>query len=146
MHIRNLAVFAALVLASVADNAAELKSVQVYKSPTCGCCEKYIEYLRQNGVGVSVVNVPDMASVKAKYRIPEALQSCHTSLVNDYVVEGHVPVGALKKLLAKGRKIKGIALPGMPPGAPGMGPMKPGTLTVYEIPNAGETPKVFSVE
>lgn len=146
MRIRNLAVFAALVLASIAGNAAELKSVQVYKSPTCGCCEKYMEYLRQNGVEVSVVNVPDMAPVKAKYGIPEALQSCHTSLVNDYVVEGHVPVGALKKLLAEGRKIKGIALPGMPPGSPGMGPMKPGTLTVYEIPNTGETPKVFSVE
>jgi len=146
MRIRNIAVLAALFLASFAGRAAELKSVQVYKSPTCGCCETYIEYLKQNGVVVHVVNVPDMAAVKTKYGVPQTLQSCHTSLVNDYVVEGHVPIGALKKLVSEGRKIKGIALPGMPPGSPGMGPMKPGTLTVYEIPKVGETPKVFSVE
>ena len=63
---------------------------------------------------MSVISVPDKAAVKTKYGVPGALQSCHTSLVNDYVVEGHVPVGALKKFVSEGRKIKGIALPGMP--------------------------------
>ena len=146
MLIRNIAVLAALFLVSVTGRAAELKSVQVYKSPTCGCCEKYIEYLKQNGIDVPVIDVPEMAEGKTKYGVPGALQSCHTSLVNDYVVKGHVPVGTLKKLVSEGRKIKGIALPGMPPGSPGIKPMKPGTLTVYEIPEAGETSKVFSVE
>jgi hypothetical protein len=135
-----------MMLAAAFGYAADLKLVQVYKSPTCACCEKYIEYLKQNGVEVVVITVPDLGVIKAKYDVPPALQSCHTSLVNEYVVEGHVPIGSLKKLLAEGRNIKGIALPGMPPGAPGMGPMKAGTLTVYEIPKAGETPRVFSVE
>lgn len=146
MKVRNFIWVGALSLASALASAAELKSVQVYKSPSCGCCGTYIEYLKQNGVAVSVIDVADMATVKTKYGVPLALQSCHTALVNGYVVEGHVPIGALRKLVAGSMKIKGIALPGMPPGSPGMGPMTPGTLTVYEIPKAGETPKVFSVE
>lgn len=146
MLIRKPVVLAALLVASLAGNAAELTSVQVYKSPTCGCCGKYIEYLKQNGIAVSVINVPNMRFVHAKYGVPPTLQSCHTSLVNEYVVEGHVPVGAIKKLVGEGRKIKGIALPGMPAASPGMGPLKPGTLTVYEIPDGDEKPKVFSVE
>ena len=81
-------------MVSVTGRAAELKSVQVYKSPTCGCCEKYIEYLKQNGIDVPVIDVPEMAEGKTKYGVPGALQSCHTSLVNDYVVEGRIPVGA----------------------------------------------------
>jgi hypothetical protein len=145
-HLRLAILGAAMMLAAALGHAADLKSVQVYKSPSCGCCEKYIEYLKQNGVEVLVIPVPDMAAIKAKYNVPPALQSCHTSLVNNYVVEGHVPIGSLKKLLAEGRNIKGIALPGMPPGSPGMGPMKAGTLTVYEIPKAGEKPRVFSIE
>ena len=146
MKIRTLILVGALSLANAVASAAELKSVEVYKSPTCGCCGTYIEYLKQNGVAVSVIDVPDMAVVKTKYGVPLEMQSCHTALANGYVIEGHVPIGALRKLVAQGRKIKGIALPGMPPGSPGMGPMTPGTLTVYEIPKAGETPKVFSVE
>ena len=146
MLIRTGVAFAALILIGVAGNAAELKTVQVFKSPTCGCCTKYIEYLQQNGIEVSVVSVTDMAVVHEKYGVPPTLQSCHTALVNNYVVEGHVPVAALKKLVGEHRKIKGIALPGMPPGSPGMGPMVPGTLTVYEIPDAGDKAKIFSVE
>ena len=146
MHIRKGVAFAALILISVAGNAAELKTVQVFKSPTCGCCGTYIEYLKKNGLEVSVVNVPDMEVIHAKYGVPATLQSCHTALVNEYVVEGHVPIGALKKLVGEGRKIKGISLPGMPPDSPGMGQMKPGTLTVFEIPDADQKPKVFSVE
>ena len=146
MHIRKGVAFAALILISIAGNAAELKTVQVFKSATCGCCGQYVEYLKKNGLEVSVVNVPDMEVVHAKYGVPAALQSCHTALVNGYVVEGHVPIGALKKLVAEGRKIKGISLPGMPADSPGMGQMKPGTLTVFEIPDAGDKAKVFSVE
>ena len=146
MNVRTLILVGAVSLANAIASAAEFKSAQVYKSPTCGCCGNYIEYLKQNAIDVPVIDVPDTTAVKTKYGVPGALQSCHTSLVNDYVVKGHVPVGTLKKLVSEGRKIKGIALPGMPPGSPGMEPMKPGTLTVYEIPKAGETPKVFSIE
>ena len=146
MLIQKSVVLAAFMVVSLSGYAAELKTVQVFKSATCGCCGTYVEYLKKNGLEVSVVNVPDMEVVHAKYGVPAALQSCHTALVNGYVVEGHVPIGALKKLVAEGRKIKGISLPGMPADSPGMGQMKPGTLTVFEIPDAGDKAKVFSVE
>ena len=146
MHIHKSVVLAALVMASLSGTAAELKTVQLYKSPLCGCCGHYVEYLKENGLEVSVVNTLDTRSIHAKYGVPDPLQSCHTALVNGYVVEGHVPIGAIKKLVNAGRKIKGISLPGMPAGSPGMGPVKPGTLTVFEIPDGDEKPKVFSVE
>ncbi|MBL0121626.1 MAG: CopG family transcriptional regulator [Betaproteobacteria bacterium] len=146
MLIRKSVVLAALIVASLTGNAAELKTVQVFKSPTCGCCGQYVEYLKKNGLEVSVVNTLDTRFVHAKYGVSNKLQSCHTALINGYVVEGHVPIGAIRKLVSEDRKIKGISLPGMPAGSPGMGPVKPGTLTVYEIPDGDEKPKVFSVE
>ncbi len=146
MLIQKSVVLAALVMASLSGTAAELKTVHLYKSPLCGCCGQYVDYLKGNGLEVSVVNTLDTRSIHAKYGVPDQLQSCHTALVNGYVVEGHVPIGAIKKLVNESRKIKGISLPGMPAGSPGMGPVKPGTLTVFEIPDGDERPKVFSVE
>ena len=146
MKCRDVLAIAALALTSGTSFSASLGTVQVYKDPQCVCCGKYIDYLRQEGVKVEVVNVAEMAQIKAKHGVPPQLQSCHTSVANGYVIEGHVPISALKKLVAEGRSIKGIALPGMPAGSPGMGPARPGTLTIYEIPDAGQTPKVFSVE
>ncbi|OGI45590.1 MAG: CopG family transcriptional regulator [Candidatus Muproteobacteria bacterium RBG_16_65_34] len=125
--------------------AAETKSATVYKSPTCGCCKDYVAYLEKNGFKVSAVNEENMDPVKARYGVSRGMSSCHTAIVGDYVVEGHVPVTAIGKLLANKPKIHGIALPGMPQNSPGMGEMKSGTLTVYELTVAG-TPKVFSVE
>jgi hypothetical protein len=146
MNARDVFAIAVLALVSGISLAASLGPVQVYKDPMCGCCGKYIDYLRQEGVKVEVVSVADMSQIKVKYGVPPQLQSCHTSVANGYVIEGHVPVAAMRKLVNEGRSIKGIALPGMPAGSPGMGPVKPGTLTIYEIPDAGQTPKVFSVE
>lgn len=130
---------------SGAGLAAEAKSATVYKSPTCGCCKDYVTYLEKNGFKVAAVNEENMDPVKARYGVSRGMSSCHTTVVGDYVVEGHVPVTAIEKLLANKPKIHGIALPGMPQNSPGMGEMKPGTLTVYELTVAG-TPKVFSVE
>jgi hypothetical protein len=136
-----------LALASTAASAADAVSAEVYRSPTCGCCAEYASYLRKNGLTVTVNNVADMGAVHARYGVPEPYQSCHTTIVNGYVVEGHVPVGAINKMLASGKPIKGIAVPGMPQNSPGMGEMKPGTLTVYELPKTtGSKPEVFSVE
>jgi hypothetical protein len=146
MRRRDVFAIAVLVLVSGTSLAASLGPVQVYKDPMCGCCAKYVDYLRQEGVKVEVISVADMSAVKAKYGVPPQLQSCHTSVANGYVIEGHVPVAAMQKLVNERRSIKGIALPGMPAGSPGMGPLKPGTLTIYEIPEAGQTAKVFSVE
>ena len=103
----------------------------VYKSPTCGCCDGYIAFLRKHGVAVEVVS-DDAALYKAKaaYGVPAEAQSCHTVLLAGYVVEGHVPLEALEKLLAERPELDGIALPGMPTGTPGMEGPQFGPLTV----------------
>jgi hypothetical protein len=106
----------ALVLGSAANAAA----LTIYKSASCGCCAKWVEHVEKHGFTVTVVNVDDVMAVKAKAGIPNKLASCHTSKVGGYVVEGHVPAADIKKLLAQKPKAKGIAVPGMPMGAPGM--------------------------
>ncbi len=116
-HKLRLALAAGLMLASTAANAA---TMTVMKSPTCGCCAKWIEHVQAHGIAVKVVNVPDIAAVKAKAGVPDKLASCHTATINGYVVEGHVPAADIKKLLAMKPKARGIAVPGMPMGSPGM--------------------------
>jgi len=95
-------------------------TVTVYKSATCGCCSKWIDHLRANGFTVSALDVDDVESIKAQYGVPARAGSCHTALVDGYVVEGHVPADSVKRLLAEKPKIAGIAVPGMPLGSPGM--------------------------
>ena len=111
------AIAAALMIAGTAANAA---SMTVMKSPSCGCCSKWVEHVRAHGFDVKVVNVEDIMAVKAKAGIPEKLASCHTTKVGGYVVEGHVPAADIKKLLAQKPKARGIAVAGMPAGSPGM--------------------------
>ena len=134
-------------MAMLFNSAAALAglAVTVYKSPTCGCCEKYASYLRENGFAVTAIDQNDMDSIKKHYGVTR-VASCHTALVNGYVVEGHVPVSAINKLLKDKPSITGISVPGMPMNSPGMGEMKKGTLAVYNIPKDGEDPKVFSIE
>ncbi|MDZ4140827.1 MAG: CopG family transcriptional regulator [Sideroxydans sp.] len=121
------------------------QAVTVYKSPTCGCCKKYVDYLRENGFVVKAIDQNDMDNVKKRYGVAR-VASCHTALINGYVVEGHVPVSAINKLLKEKPAITGISVPGMPMNSPGMGEVKKGTLAVYNIPKDGETLTVFSVE
>lgn len=101
-------------------SAAHAAAMTVYKSPACGCCAKWVEHVEKHGFVVKVVNVDDIMAVKAKAGVPDALASCHTTMVGGYVVEGHVPAADIKKLLAQKPKAKGIAVPGMPAGSPGM--------------------------
>ena len=119
--------------------------VTVYKSPTCGCCEKYVAYLRENDFAVKAVNESNMDAIKKRYGMSH-FASCHTTLINGYVIEGHVPVNAIRKLLKEKPAILGISAPGMPMNSPGMGEMKKGTLTIYAVPKDGEKPHVFSIE
>lgn len=140
--------WARIFVAAVLFNSSAVlgdPTITVYKSPTCGCCEKYVSYLSENGFAVKAIDQNDMSSVKKRYGVTR-VASCHTALVNGYVIEGHVPVSAINKLLKEKPAIAGISVPGMPLNSPGMGEMKKGTLTVYRIPKAGETPTVFSVE
>lgn len=111
----------------------------VYASPTCGCCHLYIQYLTANGFEVRVTNIDDLAPIKAQYGVPEEMGSCHTTVIEGYFVEGHVPVEAIRKLLSERPNIRGIALPGMPAGSPGMGGEKTGAFVVFAISDEGIT-------
>lgn len=103
------------------------------KSPTCGCCAGHAAYLRRLGMSVTERSVADMNGVKDVYRIPAEMRSCHTSTIGRYFVEGHVPYEAIEQLFAQRPDIDGIALPGMPPGSPGMDGELDGPLVVYAI-------------
>ncbi len=98
----------------------ELPQIVVYKTEFCGCCNGWIEHLEAAGFQVEARNVQDLTSVKMDAGVPTSLSSCHTALIDGYVVEGHVPADAVKKLLAERPQVAGIATPGMPIGSPGM--------------------------
>ena len=109
------------------------KSALVYKSPTCGCCVGFTGFLRKDDYEVEVEETTDMDSIKKEHNIPSSMQSCHTSMIGDYFVEGHVPLEAIDKLLAEKPDLDGIALPGMPAGSPGMPGLKTGDFIIYGI-------------
>ncbi len=94
--------------------------IHVYKSPTCGCCTKWVDHMQASGFKVSVENVVDMAAVKEQTGVPLDLSSCHTAIVGDYVIEGHVPARVVRAFLDEAPDLAGIAVPGMPIGSPGM--------------------------
>lgn len=103
-----------------AEEAGKAPEMTVYRSPTCGCCGKWLEHVRQNNFTIKDVISDDMQAIKEKYGVPEKLASCHTAIVDGYVIEGHVPAGDIEKLLQTKPKVVGIAAPGMPMGSPGM--------------------------
>ncbi len=100
--------------------AVDAPVVTVYKSPTCGCCSKWVEHLEQAGYRVDAVDRVDMMAVKDSLGVPSNLASCHTAVVDGYVVEGHVPAEQIARLLDERPEAVGIAVPGMPAGSPGM--------------------------
>lgn len=109
--------------------------VTVFKSPSCGCCVGYSSFLEQEGYEVEIVETNDMASIKQKYGIPRQMESCHTTIIGDYFVEGHVPKEALEKLLTEKPAIDGIALPNMPAGTPGMPGVKKEPYRIFSLNN-----------
>jgi hypothetical protein len=111
---------AATASAMAAAVDPSLPAVKVYKSPSCGCCTDWIAHLRENGFAVEVVDTNDMATVKAALGVPAEMGSCHTAEIGDYLVEGHVPASDIKSFLAEGPDARGLAVPGMPVGSPGM--------------------------
>lgn len=108
----------------------------VHRTPTCGCCKDYEEYLREHGYRVESVVSDDLAPVRAEHGIPEDAASCHTTIVGGYAVEGHVPVEAIDALLAEQPDVQAIALPGMPANSPGMGEPNGEPLEVVAIDDA----------
>ncbi len=115
----SLAVAAGL-LAATPSQPARAAEITVYKSPWCGCCEGWIGHMRSEGHAVTVQNMEELDAIKKMAGVPEDLQSCHTALVAGYVLEGHVPAADLARLLAERPKARGLAVPGMVGGSPGM--------------------------
>lgn len=117
---RSLA-FALMSAASFIATGAMAAEMVVYKSPYCGCCEEWAEALKISGIPLRMENVEDMDALKASYKVPDDAWSCHTAVADGYVFEGHVPLEAVNRVLAEHPDITGIAVPGMPSGALGMG-------------------------
>ena len=119
--------------------------ITIFKNPQCGCCENYAEYLAKNGFVVTVKPTHDLAALSRTAGISDEFQGCHLGMVDGYAVSGHVPVKTLNKLLSERPSIKGITLPGMPLGSPGMNGAKTAPFTIYEI-GGDRPPKIYAVE
>ena len=139
----------AMSVAVAAQSQKSAPTMEVYKSPTCGCCSKWVEHVRAGGFTVKVTDISDdaLATLKEKHGVPRTAQSCHTGLVNGYVVEGHVPVDEVHRLLEEKPAVAGIAVGGMPIGSPGMEVpgQRPQTYNVVSFTKQGEL-KVFSTQ
>lgn len=128
------------MLASATPEAAQgTPQVTVYKSPTCGCCAEWVDHLRENGFAVIVHDQDDLSAVKTANGITPRLESCHTGVVDGYVVEGHVPADLIARLLTERPDIAGLAVPGMPGGSPGMESAPKEAYQVLAIGKDGRT-------
>ncbi|QNI79282.1 conserved hypothetical protein (DUF411) [Synechococcus sp. RS9909] len=124
------------ITAATPSHASEV--VVAYRSSSCGCCKGWLDHLKKAGFTVQDTIVNNLTAIKQRYRVPVALDSCHTATINGYVFEGHVPVSAIEKLLKERPRVAGIAVPGMPLGSPGMeSPLKRETYTVFTFTNSG---------
>lgn len=117
--------------AAQAANAGQGTKMVVYKTPTCGCCRNWVDHMQQAGFDVEVHDMPDVQPVKQEHGLPGHLASCHTAIVDGYVVEGHAPAEVIRRMLAERPQIAGIAVPGMPVGSPGM--EMPGRKDPYDV-------------
>ena len=111
--------------------AESLPEVVMHKDPNCGCCSAWAQYLEANGFKVKTVATADMESIKRRFAVPQRLTSCHTARVGGYVIEGHVPASAIKRLLREKPAVAGLSVPGMPLGSPGM--EVPGKKDPYDV-------------
>ena len=133
---RGLAFAAILAGSATAPSAladTHAGQVEVYKSPWCGCCAAWVDHLERNGYSATVHEVEDLSPIKQLAGVPQDLRSCHTAMIDGYVVEGHVPASAIDRLLAERPEIHGLSVPGMPQGSPGMEGPNPIPFTVYSI-------------
>lgn len=122
---------------------AELEPITVYKSPTCGCCTKWVSHLQDNGFKVEAINRKDMNRVKSEAGIPRQLASCHTAIIGGYIIEGHVPAADIKRLLKERPDVIGLTVPGMPMGSPGMEGPRQDKYEVLTFTRSGNT-AIFS--
>ena len=131
--------FAIIVIAGCAAKTETGSGIalEIYKSMSCGCCGSYSQYMGGKGFDVKVINTESMDAIKSKYKVPSSLQSCHTSVIAGYFVEGHVPAEAIEKLITEKPDIAGIAMAGMPSGSPGMPGSKTGPFVISAVHKDG---------
>jgi hypothetical protein len=113
-------IFITGIFGSAGQAADEPVAITVYRSPTCGCCGKWIDHLKENNFDVKDIVSDEMDAIKARHGIPKEMASCHTAIVDGYVVEGHVPASDITNMLKTRPKVVGLAVPGMVTGSPGM--------------------------
>jgi hypothetical protein len=143
MRLTRRAALIGLVLTYPLSALAAPIQVKLYKNPECSCCEGYAAYLKQNGFDVAVEATNDLAEISRSAGVPEQYEGCHTAFIEGYVVDGHVPVETIRKLLAERPSIAGITLPGMPMGSPGMVGDKTEPFVIYAVTKDGAAPTVF---
>lgn len=115
--------------------------ITVYKSPSCGCCKEWVTYLEEEGFAVKAIDHDDVDSIKLKYGLTDPnLKSCHTAIVDNYIIEGHVPANDIERLLStRPSNIKGLSAPGMPMMSPGMASRTPKDYAVLSFTESGDT-------
>lgn len=139
-----LGVMLSFGFSTVVYASSHAPSMTVYRDPSCSCCGGWIEHINTQGLHAENVPTSDMDALKQQYRVPDDLASCHTAILDGYVIEGHVPVEDIKRLLAEQPNITGIAVPGMPVGTPGMeSGDRRDSFTVFSFDDQGNT-QVFN--
>lgn len=128
----------AVTLFSIMPHAAATTTVEVYKSPTCGCCDKWVDHMRDNGFTVHTKDIGNK-EIRQKSGISTSLGSCHTALVNGYAIEGHVPARDIKRFLRERPKAVGLSVPDMPHGTPGMEGARSDPYNVLLIKERGDS-------
>ena len=119
------------------------QTIDIYKSPYCGCCGQWVEHMQAAGFTVRSHNVDDVPAARKQLGMPDSLGSCHTARIGNYVIEGHVPAADVQRLLKEKPKAVGLAVPGMPQGAPGMETARPQPYDTLLVSNDGQT-RVFA--
>jgi hypothetical protein len=137
-----LATLAAIPLPAIAAPTPAL----MYKNPSCSCCETYAAYLEQNGFKVDIRPTNNLEQISARLGVPDALQGCHTVVIDGYLIDGFVPADVVHKMLTERPAITGIALVGMPMGSPGMGGEKTAPFTIQAFTSPNSPPTVYAVE
>ena len=133
---RSLVSMFPLMLLTAARAGAQ-PTATVYKDPTCGCCTKWVDLLRTNGFAVTIRDLAELD--RSRYAVPAALRSCHTAIIDDKVVEGHVPIADVQRMLKLGADVAGVAVPGMPIGSPGMEGPNPRSYSIVAFKADGST-------
>ncbi|MBI3051118.1 hypothetical protein HYY74_01535 [Candidatus Woesearchaeota archaeon] len=145
-----LAIFLIALIAGCSNTNTDIadedrSKLVIFRDAGCGCCGQYAAYAREKGFDVDVRTVGSMNAIKMQYKVPGEMQSCHTSVIEGYFVEGHVPAEAIRKLLDERPDIAGIALPGMPMGSPGMTGSKSGQFIIHAIGKDGGTSEFMRI-